>query len=130
MTPRSGRPLLYVAEDDPGIQRVLQIVLDREQFDVVFVSDGETLLSQVAGRAPDGILLDWMLPGMEGPDICRRLKADSSTAAIPVVFLTARSQTRDVDQGLALGAAGYIIKPFDALTIGRDIRLLLAKASA
>ena len=97
---------------------------------MVFVSDGETLLSQVAARAPDGILLDWMLPGMEGPDVCRRLKADPSTAAIPVVFLTARSQTREVDQGLALGAAGYITKPFDALTIGRDIRLLLAKASA
>ena len=130
MTQRSARPLLFVAEDDPGIRRVLQIVLDREQFDVVFVNDGETLLSQVGGSAPAGILLDWMLPGMEGPEICRRLKADPSTAAIPVVFLTARSQTHEIDQGLALGAAGYITKPFDALTIGCDVRALLAKASA
>jgi DNA-binding response OmpR family regulator len=57
--------------------------------------------------------------------VCRRLKSDADTAAIPVIFLTARSQQREIARGLALGAAGYIVKPFDALTLGSQVRDLL-----
>jgi DNA-binding response OmpR family regulator len=70
-------------------------------------------------------LLDWMMPDMDGPEVCRRLKSDADTAAIPVIFLTARSQQREIARGLALGAAGYIVKPFDALTLGSQVRDLL-----
>ena len=98
MTPQSDKPLLLVTEDDPDIRRVLRLALGRAHFDVAFLDDGEALLARVATTRPAGILLDWMLPGIEGPDVCRRLKADPSTAAIPVVFLTARSQARDIEQ--------------------------------
>jgi DNA-binding response OmpR family regulator len=84
------------------------------------------VLQAVSEARPDVILLDWMMPDMDGPETCRRLKADPATATIPVIFLTARSQEAEIKTGLALGAAGYITKPFDALTLGDRVRELLA----
>jgi DNA-binding response OmpR family regulator len=116
---------LLLVEDDPDIQLVARAALRRSGFDVTVANSGPAALDQVRATQPDVILLDWMMPDMDGPEVCRRLKSDAGTAAIPVIFLTARSQQREIAQGLALGAAGYIVKPFDALTLGAQVRDLL-----
>jgi two-component system, OmpR family, alkaline phosphatase synthesis response regulator PhoP len=116
---------LLLVEDDPDIQLVARAALRRDGFTVTTAADGPTALAQSRQQPPDVVLLDWMMPGMDGPEVCRRLKEDPATAAIPVIFLTARSQQAEIDRGLSLGAVGYILKPFDALTLGARVRELL-----
>jgi two-component system, OmpR family, alkaline phosphatase synthesis response regulator PhoP len=117
---------VVLAEDEPDIQLVARLALKRAGFTVRVVTNGLAVLQAVSEARPDVILLDWMMPDMDGPETCRRLKADPATATIPVIFLTARSQEAEIKTGLALGAAGYITKPFDALTLGDRVRELLA----
>lgn len=118
---------LLLVEDDPDIQLVARAALKRAGFAVSTSSNGASALEQVRDNRPEVILLDWMMPEMDGPEVCRRLKADSATADIPVIFLTARSQQAEIARGLSLGAIGYIVKPFDALTLGTQVRELLAR---
>lgn len=117
---------LLLAEDDVDIQRVARLAL-RADFDVMIANNGVEALAQVARAKPGVILLDWIMPTMDGFETCRRLKADEVTRDIPVIFLTARSQESEISEGLALGAIGYLTKPFDALTLGSRIRALLPR---
>jgi DNA-binding response OmpR family regulator len=114
-----------LAEDDPDIQLVARLSLKRAGFQVLVASNGAEALAKVTSEQPDVALLDWMMPELDGVEVCRRLKADPSTAAIPVIFLTARSQEQELKTGLSMGAIGYITKPFDALTLGSRVRELL-----
>lgn len=116
---------VVLAEDDPDIRLVARMSLKRAGFDVTTASNGVEALQRVAEAAPDVILLDWMMPELDGLDTCARLKADEATRAIPVIFLTAKSQESEIAKGLSLGALGYITKPFDALTLGHRVRELL-----
>ena len=118
---------LLLVEDDSDIQLVARAALKRAGFHVQVAGNGAAALDAVAADRPDVVLLDWMMPEMDGPEVCRRLKANSLTNNIPVIFLTARSQQAEIARGLALGAAGYIVKPFDALTIGAEVRRLLGQ---
>lgn len=119
-------PLILMAEDDPDIQLVARLSLKRAGFRVEAVANGRLLLDRVRVERPDVILLDWMMPEMDGPETCARLKADPLTADIPVIFVTSKSQASEVQTGRAAGAAGHLLKPFDALKIGDDIRRILA----
>lgn len=119
---------LLMAEDDPDIQIVARLALKKAGFRVEVVNNGRELIERVRKERPDVILLDWMMPEMNGPDTCAALKADPATADIPVVFMTAKSQGFERDRGLATGALGYIVKPFDALTLGDRVREILAGA--
>lgn len=116
---------LLLVEDDPEVQFVARLALKRDGFTVTVVGNGAEVLASVQADRPDVILLDWMMPGMDGPEVCRRLKQDPDTSSIPVIFVTARSQQAEVARGLGLGAAGYIVKPFDALALGREVRRVL-----
>lgn len=116
---------LLMAEDDPDIQLVARMALKRAGFRVEVVNNGRELLERAQQERPDVILLDWMMPELNGPDTCAALKSNPATADIPVIFMTAKSQGFERDKGLASGALGYIIKPFDALTLGDRIRELL-----
>jgi two-component system phosphate regulon response regulator PhoB len=116
---------VVLAEDDPDIQLVARLALRRAGFSVRVVGNGTEALAAVKTQPPDVVLLDWMMPGLDGLETCRLLKADPATAAIPVIFLTARSQESEIQRGLGLGAAGYVTKPFDALTLGDQVRKLL-----
>lgn len=116
---------LLMAEDDPDIQLVARMALKRAGFTVTVVNNGRELLERVEQERPDVILLDWMMPELNGPDTCAALKSNPATADIPVIFMTAKSQGFERDKGLASGALGYIIKPFDALTLGDRIREIL-----
>lgn len=114
-----------LAEDDPDIQLVARLSLKRSGFQVLVASNGAEALEKITNEKPDVALLDWMMPELDGLEVCRRLKADPLTAGIPVIFLTARSQEQELKTGLSMGAIGYITKPFDAITLGDRVRELL-----
>jgi two-component system phosphate regulon response regulator PhoB len=120
---------VVLAEDDPDIQLVARLALKRAGFAVTVVSNGQEALDTIRRQPPDVVLLDWMMPELDGLETCRRLKADPQTAAIPVVFLTAKSQEAEIQRGLGLGASGYVTKPFDALTLGEQIKEIVASGS-
>ena len=117
--------LILMAEDDPDIQLVARLALKKAGYRVSAVSNGKLLLERIAEERPDIVLLDWMMPEMDGPETCSRLRENPETADIPVVFMTAKSQGFEIDRGLSLGASGYIVKPFDALTLGEQLREIL-----
>ena len=117
---------MVLAEDDPDIQLVARLALKRAGFVVRVVGNGLEALAAVREEAPDVVLLDWMMPELDGPGACAQLKADPATASIPVVFLTAKSQESEIQRGLGLGAAGYVTKPFDALTLGQQVKDIIA----
>lgn len=118
---------VLLAEDDVDIQRVARLALRRADFEVTVANNGVETLAHVIESKPDVILLDWMMPEMDGLETCTRLKADAATRDIPIIFLTARSQESEITQGLALGAIGYVTKPFDALALGPRVRSLLGR---
>ena len=114
-----------MAEDDPDIQLVARLALKKAGYRVTAVSNGRDLLARVADERPHIVLLDWMMPEMDGPETCAKLRENPETADIPIVFMTAKSQGFEIERGLSLGAAGYIVKPFDALTLGAQLREIL-----
>jgi CheY-like chemotaxis protein len=121
--------LALLAEDDPDIQLVARLALKRAGFTVRVVGNGKEALDAIAEQTPDVVLLDWMMPELDGPETCRRLKADEKTAAIPIIFLTAKSQEIEIQRGLSLGASGYITKPFDALALGQQVKDIVSQSS-
>jgi two-component system, OmpR family, alkaline phosphatase synthesis response regulator PhoP len=116
---------LLLAEDEPDVQLIARLSLKKAGFVVVTVNNGAEALERVAAENPDAILLDWMMPEMDGFETCKALKANPDTRDIPVVFLTAKVQETEVAKALALGAKGCIGKPFDALSLGQQVRDLL-----
>lgn len=121
----SGHVLL--AEDDTGIRLIARLALERAGWRVTVAANGRETLERVAKERPDVVLLDWMMPDMDGAEACSQLKSNPQTADIPVVFMTAKSQGFEVDRGLALGAKAYIVKPFDALTLGQQLKAILGR---
>ncbi|MES2408143.1 MAG: response regulator [Pseudomonadota bacterium] len=114
--------ILYV-EDESDIQAVAKLALEMVGgFQVMICGGGEEALEKVGEFAPDLILLDVMMPGMDGPTTLLRLRADAATAAIPVIFLTAKVQPAEVAQFQALGALDVIPKPFDPMNLANRVR--------
>lgn len=117
---------VLLIEDDPDIQRMVALAL---QFtagaEVLTAGDGESGLARARAEAPELILLDVMLPDTDGYQLIRELKAHPETAPIPVIFLSARAQAAEIQQGLALGAAGYLVKPFDPMQLAAEIDRIL-----
>jgi two-component system phosphate regulon response regulator PhoB len=118
---------ILVVEDEPGIQEVLKFNLGQHGHDVIVAPDAEEALSLLRGALPDLILLDWMLPGMSGIDLARRLRGDGRLKAIPIIMLTARSEERDKIQGLDIGADDYITKPFSPRELMARIKAVLRR---
>ena len=104
-----GKGRVLVVDDDPALAEMLGIVLRTEGFEPSFVADGDRALAAFRATKPDLVLLDLMLPGTDGIDVCRQIRAESGT---PIVMLTARGDTVDVVLGLESGADDYIVKPF------------------
>lgn len=114
--------ILY-AEDEPDIQAVAKLALEMVGgFTVQICNNGADALEKVTGFAPDLILLDVMMPGMDGPSTFQRLRADPATANIPVIFLTAKVQASEVARYQALGALDVIAKPFDPMSLAAQVR--------
>ncbi|MGH9794447.1 MAG: response regulator [Candidatus Acidiferrales bacterium] len=118
---------VLLVEDDPDIQKVVRMSLKMKGVKEVVVTDnGEECLAKVAEFTPDVILLDVMMPKLDGYATCRKLKENPATRDIPVIFLTAKAQHYEVKQGMESGALGYLIKPFDPMTLHDQIADLLA----
>ena len=113
------RGRVLVVDDDAALAEMLGIVLRGEGFDPVFCGDGSTALDAFRSAKPDVVLLDLMLPGLDGIDVCRAIRAESGT---PIVMLTAKSDTIDVVVGLESGADDYIVKPFKPKELVARIR--------
>jgi CheY-like chemotaxis protein len=116
-------------EDDPDIREVVKMSLALDAgLTVISCSSGPDALAVAADWHPDVILMDAVMPVMDGSEMLAHLRESSRTASIPVVFMTARTQTSDVQHFLALGAAGVIAKPFDPLTLAASVRACLRGA--
>jgi DNA-binding response OmpR family regulator len=118
---------VLVVDDDPVIQKLLQVNFELEGYQVITAGDGLEGLARARGDRPDVIILDIMMPKMNGLDVARALKADTSTEGIPVLLLSARAQASDVQVGLDIGADGYITKPFDPAELLERVGELLKK---
>ncbi|KGM18499.1 MULTISPECIES: MtrAB system response regulator MtrA [Corynebacterium] len=117
-------PKILVVDDDPAIAEMLTIVLQGEGFDTVVVGDGVEAVKAARENNPDLILLDVMLPGMNGVDVCRAIREDST---VPIVMLTARTDTVDVVLGLESGADDYVHKPFKPKELVARVRARLRR---
>lgn len=106
------REKIVVIEDEDDILEVIQYNLSRESYHVLTATDGEEGLALVRREAPSLVLLDLMLPGLDGIEVCRKLKSDPLTRSIPIIMVTAKGEESDVVLGLGVGADDYITKPF------------------
>lgn len=120
---------ILVAEDDPDIASLLSHYLQKAGFEAATVGSGREVMPRIRKEPPDLLLLDLMLPGLDGLEVCRALRADAVTAAIPVIMLTAKAEESDRIVGLELGADDYITKPFSPNEVVARIRALLRRAS-
>jgi two-component system phosphate regulon response regulator PhoB len=125
-----ARGTILVIEDESDIQELVRYHLEREHFRVLAVGSGEDALKSTKRERPDLILLDLMLPGMDGLEVCRMLRADAETRRTPIVMLTARSEDADVVAGLELGADDYITKPFQPRVLVARLRAVLRRLEA
>ena len=116
---------ILVVDDEPAIVKVIRDRLEREGFQVHAVASGEEALSVVEALPPDGIVLDVMLPGIDGFEVLRRLRHTGQT--VPVIVLTARDEDVDVIVGLEMGADDYLIKPFNPRELSARIRAVLRR---
>jgi DNA-binding response OmpR family regulator len=122
------KPLILVADDEAGVRTLLVDSLKiLGGYSVEGVADGDEAVKQAINIKPDLILLDVRMPNMDGFEACKRLKADTSTQNIPVVFLSAYGQEAEVSAGLKLGAEAYFIKPFALNTLLNRLNAILKK---
>jgi DNA-binding response OmpR family regulator len=104
--------LIFVVDDDPDVRELVEYKLLQQGHDVQSAADGQEALRLVRGVKPALLLLDVMMPGLSGLDVLKELRADEATKSLPIIMLTAKAETDDVERGLALGASDYMIKPF------------------
>lgn len=118
-----ARVRILVVDDEPDILELIRYNLTRNNYDLIGVASGEEAFALVRTSPPDLVVLDLMLPGVDGLEVCRRLKNGAGTAAIPIIILSAKGEEADVVTGLELGADDYLTKPFSP-------RVLLARIKA
>jgi two-component system phosphate regulon response regulator PhoB len=116
-------PKLLLVEDDPALAELLEYRFQSEGYNVRTTADGDEALLMASEDAPDLVILDWMIEGTSGIEVCRRLRRDKATAHVPIIMLTAREAEDDRVRGLDIGADDYVTKPFSP-------RELLARVSA
>lgn len=118
---------IVIVEDEPDILDVLSYNLKREGYEVATAQDGSRGLELIQNEKPKLVLLDLMLPGMDGLDVCRSLKSDDATKAIPVIMLTAKGEESDIVLGLGIGADDYITKPFSPKELIARVKAVLRR---
>ena len=120
-------PRVLVIDDEEPIRLLCRVNLEATGIEVSEAEDGNTGLESARAERPDVILLDVMMPGMDGWQVFDELRKDESTAEIPIVFLTARAELRDQARGLELGGVDYVTKPFNPLNLAPLVEDLLAR---
>jgi two-component system response regulator MtrA len=127
MTDTSSGPSILVVDDDPALAEMIGIVLRSDGLEPTFCADGSQALAAFRAAEPDLVLLDLMLPGLDGIRVCEQIRAESGT---PIIMLTAKSDSSDVVKGLETGADDYIVKPFDPKVLIARIRARLRPMAA
>ena len=120
-------PSVLVVEDEPAQREVLAYNLEAEGFHVTRAETGDEALQLFDEVAPDLVVLDWMLPGVSGIEICRRLKSNPETRSVPVIMLSARSEEVDRVRGLETGADDYVVKPYSIVELMARVRTQLRR---
>jgi len=118
---------ILVIEDNPSARRLVSYTLEREGYEVLSAGNGVEGLRMAREENPDLLVLDVMLPGLDGFELCHRLRTDPQTAKLPILMLSAKAQDADISIGLRLGADDYLPKPADPSEIVRRVSILLAK---
>lgn len=132
--PAAGRtmtppPRILIVEDEEPLTLLLRYNLEAEGYIVDCVGRGDEAEERMRERAPDLVLLDWMLPGLSGIELCRRLRQKPETQRLPVIMLTARGEESERVRGLATGADDYVVKPFSVPELVARVRALLRRSS-
>src|SRR6187455_3170333 len=120
---------IMVVEDEEALTTLLRYNLDAEGYDVETVTRGDDADTRLKERIPDLVVLDWMLPGLSGIELCRRLRARPETRQLPIIMLTARGEESERVRGLSTGADDYIVKPFSVPELVARVRALLRRAN-
>ena len=119
------KPRILLVDDQESVQKLLDAILKVRNYDVMYASNGLDAIEIAMSVKPDLILLDVMMPGMDGFKVCQTLKANTPTKDIPVVFLTARGDDADREMGKRVGASGFVKKPFRSAELLKNIADLL-----
>jgi two-component system phosphate regulon response regulator PhoB len=120
---------ILIVEDEEPLAVLLHYNLEKEGYDVETIERGDDADTKLRERVPDLVVLDWMLPGLSGIELCRRLRARPETKSLPIIMLTARGEESERIRGLATGADDYIVKPFSVPELIARVRALLRRAS-
>lgn len=120
---------IIAVDDDPEVLDTLGRVLEREAFDVGLAKSGAEALNLLDKRVPDALILDIIMPGMDGITLCRQVRRDARFGALPILFLTAKGSTDDIVDGLDAGADDYVVKPFELAELRARVYALLRRSA-
>jgi DNA-binding response OmpR family regulator len=118
---------VLVADDDADIRELVLFKLESAGFEVAAVADGQTALDTALADPPDLVVLDLMMPGLTGLEVCSALRGAPATAQLPIIMLTAKAQDADITRGLATGADDYIVKPFSPRELLSRVQAVLSR---
>jgi len=118
---------ILIVEDEESLLKLESILLSSKGYQVTGVMDGKSALDEINARKPDLVVLDIMLPELDGFEVCKRIKEDPETAGIPVVMLTAKKNSQDYARGMQVGADAYVTKPFKSAQVIELIEGLLSR---
>ncbi|HEY1934673.1 MAG TPA: phosphate regulon transcriptional regulator PhoB [Acetobacteraceae bacterium] len=124
------KPLVLVVEDEASLVTMLRYNLEKQGFRVEEASDGQEALTRIAETQPDLVLLDWMVPGVSGIEVCRQIRRRPATRELPVIMLTARTEDQDAVRALNTGADDYVTKPFNLDSLLARMRALLRRSGS
>jgi two-component system phosphate regulon response regulator PhoB len=119
---------VLIVDDEEDVIELVRYNLDRSGYRVEAANSGEEALAKARGKLPDLVILDLMLPGMDGIEVCRKLKSDVKTEGVPILMLTAKGEEADIVAGLELGADDYVTKPFSPKVLMARVRRILHRA--
>jgi len=125
----SVAPLIFLVEDHSALQTMLRYNLSKMGYRVEAFTMGEAAWARLQDAPPDAIILDWMLPGLSGPDLCRRIRLTEALRTLPVLLMTARSAEEDSIEGLDSGADAFLTKPYSVEALEAHLRALLRRAT-
>lgn len=120
------RKTILIVDDEPNIVESLEFLMEREGFDTVVADDGEAALHAMESSNPDLVLLDIMMPGKDGYEVCRQIRATPDWKQAKIIMLSAKSRDTEIAKGLAVGADAYITKPFSSKELVQQVNRVLA----
>ncbi len=123
---KPSKKTILIADDDDDLRMLVQVTLDHASYEIATVGDGLQTLDVVLSSPPDLLIIDWMMPGLTGDEVVRRLRGHPRTAQIPIIMLTAKDGQEFLEHMMPLQLSGYLVKPFSPLALIRIVREVLS----